>query len=110
VNWLAHVLGLDSASGYWYLFWSGIGSDITELAIVGALVSVYRKHACHEPWCVRLGRHPVEGTPFAACRRHHPALKGEKPKRGHMTAAWHAARRSRSDVGGERMHRRGDGP
>jgi hypothetical protein len=72
---------------------------MAELAILGGLAGIYRKHACHEPWCFRLGRHPVEGTPFRACRKHHPALKNGRPRRGHMTAAWHAAQHRHQDPG-----------
>ena len=97
MNWLLHWLavhtGTVNEAGPYYGFWSGFGSDIGEVTIIGGMVAVYRKHTCHEPWCWRIGRHPVEGTPFQACRRHHPALKNERPKRGHMTVAWHAARK-----------------
>lgn len=74
VHWLIHVLGLDDASGHWYLFWSGVGADISELAILGGIVAAYRKHLCHVGWCWRLGVHPVAETPYRACRRHHPTV------------------------------------
>lgn len=35
---LAHILGLDHANGHWYLWWSGIGSDLGEFAIAGAVL------------------------------------------------------------------------
>lgn len=70
--WLLHVLGLDNASGPFYLWWSGSGADLGELAIVGGLVTVARKHNCHVKRCMRVGRYPVEGTVFVVCRRHHP--------------------------------------
>lgn len=42
---LIHLLGLDSASGAWYLFWSGLGSDLGELALVGAIMrGVFKLH------------------------------------------------------------------
>lgn len=97
MNWLLHWLavhtGTVNEAGPYYGFWSGFGSDIGEVTIIGGMAAVYRRHNCHEPWCWRIGRHPVEGTPFSACRRHHPALKNGKPRRGHMTAAWHAAKK-----------------
>jgi hypothetical protein len=106
-HWLVHVTGSDYGAPYGrfvpYDFVSGTGGI---LLVSGSILSVpyttWRRHVCHEPWCWRLGRHPVEGTPFASCRRHHPALKDSKPARGHMTAAWH---RARSGVNGERLHR-----
>lgn len=69
---LAHILGLDNASGCWYLFWSGFGADISELAIVGAIVGLLRKHNCHARRCWRIGRFTVAGTAFVVCGRHHP--------------------------------------
>lgn len=72
MTWLAHVLGIDDVSGRWYAWWSGAGSDLGELAIVGALFATVRRHTCHVRRCWRLGRHPVAGTTYVVCRRHHP--------------------------------------
>lgn len=66
---LAHLLGLDNLSGPWYGFWSGIGGD---LSILAAPLVLLRRHNCHVKGCPRLGRHPVPGTGFVVCRRHHP--------------------------------------
>ena len=74
-----HTFGIDDVSGRWYAFWSGAGSDIGELAIVGALFAVVRQHNCEVHHCWRLGRHVVEGTGLRVCRKHHPE--------GHLTAA-----------------------
>jgi hypothetical protein len=39
----------------------------------GSLMATYlRHHNCHETWCWRLGKHPIEGTPYVVCRKHHP--------------------------------------
>ena len=59
---LLRVLGLDDLSGPWYGFWSGFGSDLGELAIVGA---IWNHLNCHENGCWRIARHR---TPY--CRRH----------------------------------------
>jgi hypothetical protein len=72
MNWLPHILGIDTETGRWYAFWSGFGSDIGQVVIIGGLLSIYRKHNCHVHGCWRLGRHPVEGTAYVVCRRHHP--------------------------------------
>lgn len=64
---LAHVLGLDDASGGWYLLWSGIFGDASILAVP---VILWRKHTCHTPGCARLGTFP-DGT-WYRCRKHHP--------------------------------------
>lgn len=71
IRWLAHVMGLDDASGGWYLFWSGIGADLGMFVAVGAFL---RHVNCHEVGCHRLGRYPIDGTPFKVCRVHHPEL------------------------------------
>ena len=67
-------LGITNASGRAYLAWSGAGSDIGELALLGAVGGMYHKHNCHQPRCWRIGRHVVDGTPW--CNLHHgPARK-----------------------------------
>ena len=72
MSWLGHILGLDDLSGPWYGFWSGFGSDVSELALLGALVGLLRKHNCHVKGCWRVGRHAVDGTAWVVCARHHP--------------------------------------
>lgn len=70
--WWGHVLnvlGVTDPAGRWYAWWSGAGSDLGELAIVGGLLALVRKHTCHQPRCWRIGRHVVEGSPW--CDRHH---------------------------------------
>lgn len=78
--WLGHVFGLDNASGHWYLMWSGVGSDLGEFAIVGALFAHYKRHTCHVDsprFCWRPGTHTVAGTPYRACARHHPTVPAQ---------------------------------
>lgn len=62
-----------------YNFWSGFGSDITELALVVGLLGLYHRHNCAVPKCPRLARKhwEVKGTPLRTC--HH-----------HATKPWHA--------------------
>jgi len=91
MSWLPHLLGIDNEAGRWYAFWSGPGSDVGELAIIGAIYGAYRKHACHEHRCWRLGRHPVAGTPYVACRKHHPGVP-DKARRGDIARAQEKAR------------------
>lgn len=69
MNLLEHILGLDNLGGRWYGFWSGIGGDASILAVPAVLV---RRHNCHVRRCWRLGRHPVAGTEYVVCRKHHP--------------------------------------
>lgn len=72
MNLLLHILGVDDVSGRWYGFWSGFGSDVGELGIIGGLIGLLRHKNCHVHGCVRLGRHKVEGTEWMVCAKHHP--------------------------------------
>lgn len=67
MRWLFHVLGLDDASGGWYLWWSGAAGDLPELA---ALAIVWRRFNCHKPGCWRVGLHHHDGRTYVTCRRH----------------------------------------
>ncbi len=69
IHWLFVHAGLDDASGAWYAFWSGICGD---LFIVGGVAALFRHINCHVSGCWRPGWHPVHGTQFKVCRRHHP--------------------------------------
>ncbi len=60
---LLHLLGLDVPPSRWYDFWSGMGSDLGELAILGA---VWHHLNCHQERCWRIARHRHDGY----CRRH----------------------------------------
>jgi hypothetical protein len=72
ITFWAHFFGLDNGSSIGYLFWSGIGSDISEIALIGAVITLYRKHQCHIGGCWRIARHPVEDTGVIVCAKHHP--------------------------------------
>jgi hypothetical protein len=77
VNWLIHILGIDNEAGRFYAFWSGFGSDIGEVAILGGMFEFYRRHTCHVDhprFCWRWGAHHVPGTPYRTCRKHHPTV------------------------------------
>jgi len=82
-DWLAVHTGLRNLSGPYYGFWSGIGSDIAELGILGAIATgiyqLVKKWNCHEPGCWRVGTHPAAGGQFLLCYRHHPDYAGKKP-------------------------------
>ena len=68
VHFIVHVLGVDYGFPYghgnWYDFWSGFGSDLSELAL---LAGVFHMVNCHEKGCWRLGHH-VNGT--VVCHKH----------------------------------------
>lgn len=85
-HWLAIMTGIDNESGRVYAFWSGFGSDMGEITIIGGAYAIYRKHKCQEHKCWRLAKHKVEGTPYTACRRHHPGIP-DRPARGQIARA-----------------------
>jgi hypothetical protein len=73
--WFEHAVGMTNGSGPEYLFWSGIGSDIQEITLLGAVLGLYYKHNCHQKKCPRIGKHSFDGTPY--CTRHNPQF-GDK--------------------------------
>ena len=75
-------------SGKWYVFVSGFGSDLTELAIIGVL---YKRLNCHVSGCYRLGLHHVPGTPYITCRKHHPTVPNQGITAEHISAQAAAA-------------------
>lgn len=71
VRWVAHVLGIDTQSSYFYAFYSGIGAKLVPSPAEAALVWLwYRRNQCHAQGCWLLGRHMHEGTGW--CGWHHP--------------------------------------
>jgi len=61
--------------GPYYGFWSGAGSDLSELSIPITLTVVfsawYRKNNCEVYTCWRLGKHDTAAG-HTVCRKHHP--------------------------------------
>ncbi len=66
-DFLYHIAGLSN-SGPWYAFWSGFGSDVSELSLLFLPFIYFRHHRCHAPRCVRIG-HPND-IGVVVCRRH----------------------------------------
>lgn len=87
-HWWLHVTGSDDGSGAWYLWWSGFVGD---LALLGVLGGVVRATNCHAKGCWRPGFHPVKGTSFKTCRKHHPTG-------GHSVEDIHAAHAAANDT------------
>ena len=87
-HWLAVRTGTINEPGPEYGFWSGFGSDIGEVAIVGGLISVYRRNNCEVHGCWLLGRHQTAAG-HHVCRRHHPDdhLTGAQALEHHARAA-----------------------
>jgi hypothetical protein len=76
IHWLAHVLGIDNVSGPYYAAWSGFVGDVT---VLGVFAVAYRRLVCHQRRCLRLAHHPVDGTPYRVCRKHHPDIPNKAP-------------------------------
>jgi hypothetical protein len=79
LHWLVHFIGVDYGAPYGhviiYNFWSGIGSDLSEITLAGLIYGAWRKHSCHTKGCWRIGRHQVDGTPW--CNKHHGAARAK---------------------------------
>lgn len=90
-SWL---LPWHSLSGTGYQFYSGIGSDISELAVIGAVAGAYRKAACHQERCYRLGRFP-HGH-YKLCHVHHPDVPSDGKIRAKHISQVSASGRGRS--------------
>lgn len=75
---LSQETGTSNGASRAYDFWSGFGSDIGELTLVGTMLAMIRQHACEVKPCWRLGRHQTAAG-HKVCRVHHPD--------GHLTAA-----------------------
>jgi hypothetical protein len=75
LHWLAVHTGTVNESGPYYGFWSGFGSDLGELTLVGAIMtSTYhaaRANNCEQHRCWRIGRHKTAAG-HRVCRKHHP--------------------------------------
>lgn len=83
-HWLAVHTGTVNEPGPYYGFFSGFGSDLGEIALVGGFIALYRKHNCHVKGCWRIAHHEVEGTPWKVCRKHHPDTPNKRPSLTHI--------------------------
>ena len=67
--WLYHAARWTWHDPDGYNFISG---PLADIPLLGGAIAIYRKHNCHAKGCWRVGRHPVEGTSYIVCRKHHP--------------------------------------
>ena len=83
LHWLAVHTGTDAPGDVWYNFWSGFGSDLGEVAILGGLIGFAKRENCASKGCWRLGLHLYEkdGVTHKLCRHCHPALLGKRHTR-----------------------------
>lgn len=68
-HWIEVHTGTVNEGGPYYGFFSGFGSDIGELAIIGGVITVVRRHNCHQKGCWRLGVHTT-GKGHLLCKKH----------------------------------------
>lgn len=89
---LLHVLGVDNASGRWYLFWSGFVGDVTILfAILVAPYVQWKRNNCQVVHCWRFGRHPFteDNVTRHLCWKHHPDVKRKQLTVKHLQEKHH---------------------
>jgi len=86
--WLWHPLGVCPRGPTYeqclgYNAWSGILSDLSEITLLIAVVSLfvgfYRHTNCNAPRCLRIGRHQTADGLHHLCRKHHPDLPDRRP-------------------------------
>jgi len=87
-HWLAVHTGTVNEPGPYYGFFSGFGSDLGELTLLGGLLAIYKRHNCHTRWCWRFGHHDftdeATGITYRLCRRCQPAHPGRQLRRAHI--------------------------
>jgi hypothetical protein len=75
-HWVQEVLGVNTGLPLhtlrWYNFFSGAGSDIGEVALVGSLIAIWRGTRCHIDGCNRHGKFQFKH--YKLCRIHHPHI------------------------------------
>lgn len=76
MHWLLHVIGADNLSGTFYGFWSGFGSDIGEIALIGSLIELGRRaKQRHAERLAQSARHHSDVLEQAAA--HHKSLRDQ---------------------------------
>jgi len=95
-HWILHFTGtLPLVPNATYNFWSGFGSDIGEVAIISALITIVRHQNCGVKGCYRFGRHEYEmnGVKHKLCRTHHPGIDEKHRMTSEEVTAHYAANR-----------------
>ena len=99
-HWLAVHTGTEyGGPDKYYNFWSGFGADLGEVTLVTTVVvGVYtavRRTNCHVRGCWRIGHHPLEGTPYHLCAKHHPDVPATGATHADILEHHHRAMRDR---------------
>jgi hypothetical protein len=85
-DWFYAHMG-ETGTGPWYAAWSGWVSDLGEVVLIGGIITAVRHINCHVKGCPRLGKHPVDGTPYKVCAKHHPDIPNTAPTHADVLAA-----------------------
>lgn len=59
-----HVVGVwptPPGTSPWYQLWSGLVPALTVVSLVTLLAGAWHRVNCHEPGCLRIGRHRLNG-------------------------------------------------
>lgn len=81
IHWLltafrTYVLHPEHGNGY--QLWSGAGSDLGEITMIGLAVAAFKHWNCEAPRCLRHGKHPTADGQHHLCRKHHPDLPNRR--------------------------------
>jgi hypothetical protein len=78
--WAQVHTGTVNEPGPYYGFFSGFGSDLGEVVLIGGVatlvVGLWHKFNCHNEKCWRLGLHHVAGGQYVVCRKHNNEITG----------------------------------
>lgn len=82
--WVEVHTGTVNEPGPYYGFFSGFGSDLSELALLAGIGGLLRRYNCEVHGCWRIGRHTTEAG-HHVCRVHHPdgRLTAEAVRQAH---------------------------
>ena len=72
IHWISQAFStyvLHPLRNNGYQWWSGAGSDLSEVTLIAVLLGAAKHRNCHHRGCWRLGHnHPEHGWP--SCKRH----------------------------------------
>lgn len=73
--WFLGLYPVPDGTSPWYQLWSGIIPALTVLTLLGTVAGAWHHLNCHEPKCLRIGKHKVDGSPW--CNRHHERARAK---------------------------------
>ncbi len=91
-SWVEIHTGAQDEGKSYYGFFSGFGSDLSEITLVTGLVIAYRRIECHTPGCHRIGRHATADGLYKLCRKCHPDVANKGASLEEIHASHKAAK------------------